>query len=328
MSLFKKAEKKGLKLRLGLIGPSGSGKTYTALNIAKHIGERVAVIDTEHRSAERYADIFEFDTCQLDDFSPSNYIDAINTAVSSGYGVLVIDSLSHAWSGKGGILEFVDTETEKSKTKNAFTSGWRKATPLHNSLIDSMISAPIHIIVTMRSKVEYVMVEENGKKFPKKVGLAPVQRDGMEYEFDIVGDMDNENRFLESKTRCPDIKGKLFDKPGKEFTAILMNWLGNQSDLNASFSAKKTTDTETVNNGHDNSKMKVLLQQRIAENGIAAVRQKLTTEIARHGVTTEMILKKANTKDIASLDEDDLFVLTLNLKSLQAGTAKVADLFV
>lgn len=242
MNTFRKAEKKGLKLRLGLIGPSGSGKTYTALNIAKYFGGPIAVIDTEHRSAERYADEFEFDTCPLEDFSPLNYISNIEAAAANGYNVLIIDSLSHAWSGKGGILEYVDIETEKAKSKNSFSSGWRKATPLHNSLIDKILAAPIHIIATMRSKVEYVMVEENGKKFPKKVGLAPVQREGMEYEFDIVGDMDNDNRFVESKTRCKAIKGKLFDKPGRDFAKILLDWLGDQGNLGDTYSPKASAE--------------------------------------------------------------------------------------
>ena len=108
MSLFKKANKEQIKLRLALTGPSGSGKTMSSLAIASHLGNRIALIDTEHSSANRYAELFDFDTCQLTNFHPHNYIQAIKTASSSGFDLLIIDSFSHAWQGKGGILEIVE----------------------------------------------------------------------------------------------------------------------------------------------------------------------------------------------------------------------------
>lgn len=230
---FVKATKKQAKARIGLIGPSGSGKTYTALRLATNMGSKVALIDTEHGSASKYADKFEFDVMELIDYHPQNYIDGIKEAEAAGYDVLIIDSLSHAWSGTGGILDIVDTATAKSRSGNAFTTGWREASPLHNKLIESMLSARLHLIVTMRSKMEYVL-EDDGKggKKPRKVGLAPVQRDGMEYEFDIVGDMDLEHNFIVSKTRCDLLDGKVFNKPGEDLAAIIMGWLsdGDEDD--------------------------------------------------------------------------------------------------
>lgn len=223
---FKKASKTQSKLRLALIGPSGAGKTYSALAIATHLGGRVAVIDTERGSASKYADIFDFDVMELDNFSPRNYIAAIHEAEQCGYSVLIIDSLSHAWSGKGGALEMVDRASARS-SGNKF-SGWREVTPLHNELVDTMLRASLHLIVTMRAKTEYVIDEDDrGKKVPRKVGLAPVQRDGLEYEFDVVGTMDRDNNLVVDKTRCPALNGAVIYQPGEEMAKVLLNWLSD-----------------------------------------------------------------------------------------------------
>ncbi|OUL23976.1 hypothetical protein BV378_20300 [Nostoc sp. RF31YmG] len=225
--MFKKATKSQIKLRLALVGISGSGKTYTALNTASHLGKSVAVIDTEHRSASKYADLFNFDTCELTSFHPQNYIDAITAA--SGYDVLIIDSLSHAWMGKDGALEQVDRIAKRSQTSNTFAA-WRDVTPLHNQLVEAMLSCPCHLIVTMRSKSDYVMeeYEDKGKKKtrPVKVGLAPIQRDGVEYEFDVVGDMDKDNNLIITKSRCPNLSGQVIHKPAKELAYTLRAWMG------------------------------------------------------------------------------------------------------
>ena len=226
MVQFQKAVKYGALLRLALIGTSGSGKTYSALAIATGLGLPIAFIDTERGSARKYADLFDFDVLELESFSVDNFIAAINAAEKGGYRVLIIDSLSHAWSGKDGILEFVDMETAKSRAKNAYTSGWRSATPLHNKLVDTILGCKMHVIACMRSKSEYVMEEVNGKKVPRKIGLQPVQREGMEYEFDVLGDLDQDHNLVISKSRCAAIDNKLFHKPGAEFAAILNEWLG------------------------------------------------------------------------------------------------------
>jgi len=223
---FKRATKEQAKLRLALIGPPGSGKTYTALKIARELGSRIAVIDSERGSAAKYADEFQFDHDVLEIFSPNRYMAAINEAWRDGYNVLIIDSLSHAWMGKDGILETVDKVTARSKSRNAFTEGWREASPLHNQLVDTMLQANLHIIVTMRTKTEYVIEEVNGKKVPRKVGLAPVQRDGLEYEFDVVADMEEAGeRFIVTKTRCKALKGAVVREPGEDVAGVLKAWL-------------------------------------------------------------------------------------------------------
>ena len=227
MSLFKKATKEKSKLRMAIIAPSGGGKTFTALSLAVSLGKRVAVIDTERGSAAKYSDKFAFDTLELESFSPTNYIMAVKAAEAEGYDVVVIDSLSHAWNGKDGALEQVDKAKARSSTGNSFTA-WRDVTPLHNKLVDTIISAKMHVIATMRAKTEYV-IEKNdqGKMVPRKVGMAPIQRDGMEYEFDVVADMNLDNQLIVTKTRCSVLNGAVVPKPGAELAKTLNDWLSD-----------------------------------------------------------------------------------------------------
>lgn len=229
MVMFAPATKKQSKLRMALVGPSGSGKTFTALRIAKGLadGGKIAVVDTERGSASKYSDKFAFDVLELESHAPERYIEAINAAASGGYECLVIDSLSHAWAGRDGILEFVDNRKRTSQGGNDF-GVWRDATPKHNALIDAILNAPIDIIVTMRSKTEYVIEkDERGRSVPRKVGMQPVQRDGMEYEFDVVGDLDQNHMLVISKSRCSDIADKAYDMAGEELGGILRGWLSD-----------------------------------------------------------------------------------------------------
>lgn len=222
---FRKATKAQSRARIALMGPAGSGKTYSALSLATALGQRVAVIDTERGSASKYADIFAFDVLELDEYDPRNYVAAINAAQQAGYDVLVIDSLSHAWSGKGGVLEIKDAATARSRTGDSFGSGWREASPLHNRLVDAMLQARVHLIATMRTKTEYAVTKEGGQTKIEKLGLAPVQRDGLEYEFDIVGDMDLDNRLVISKTRCPALHGVVVVRPDAKLAHTISAWL-------------------------------------------------------------------------------------------------------
>lgn len=221
---FVKATKKQAKARIGLIGPSGSGKTYTALMLATGLGQKIAVIDTEHGSASKYADKFDFDVLELDNYHPQKYIDGIKEAGQSGYDVLIIDSLSHAWAGTDGALELAEKYTIKYGG-NKFAA-WRDVTPLHNKLVETIITSPCHIIATMRAKMQYIQTQDDkGKTVIKKVGLEPIQRDGMEYEFDIVADMDIEHNLIITKTRCEALDGLIINKPGKELAEKIKDWL-------------------------------------------------------------------------------------------------------
>lgn len=245
---FTKATKKQARLRLALIGPSGSGKTFTALTLAQGLGERVAVIDTERGSASKYADLFTFDVLELHSFSPLTYADAIVAAVAAGYPVIVVDSLSHAWMGKEGALEQVDRAAKRSQSSNNFAA-WREVTPMHNQLVDTILQADAHIIATMRTKTEYVVeANERGKMVPRKIGMAPVQRDGLEYEFDIVGDMDLENNLIVSKTRMVALAGAVIPKPGAPLAEKIRGWLTDGTALEPPPAA--AVGTTTNGNGH------------------------------------------------------------------------------
>jgi hypothetical protein len=224
---FRKAIKRDAKLRLAVCGPSGSGKTYTLLKIATELGGPIAVVDTEHGSASKYADIFKFDVIELASYDPRRLIEMIDVAVSGGYRVLSIDSLSHFWVGKDGELEQVDRAARRMQSPNSFAA-WKQVTPIHNALIDKIISAPLHVLVSLRSKTEWVLDRNDttGKTAPRKVGLAPVMREGIEYEFDVCGEMDQENTLVITKSRCPKLAGGVFPQPGKDLADVLKEWLG------------------------------------------------------------------------------------------------------
>ena len=225
--MFKKAVKYGAKLRMALAGPAGAGKTWTALTLATALadGGSIALIDTERGSASKYADIFQFDVMELDTFHPDKFVAGIHDAEQAGYSVLIIDSLSHAWNGSGGLLEIVDAITKRSQSKNSFNA-WGEATPIHNRLVDAITRSSLHIIATMRSKIEYVVeMGSNGKTAPRKVGTAPIQRDGFEYEFDVFADLDIENTLIVQKSRCPALSGAVVAKPDAKVANILKTWL-------------------------------------------------------------------------------------------------------
>lgn len=250
--MFRKATKSQAKLRLAISGPSGSGKTFTALTLGKTLGKRMAVIDTERGSASKYAgDVAEFDSAGMELFSVQNYLKAIGEAAAAGYDVLVIDSLSHAWSGRGGILE------EADKMGGKF-SAWAKLTPLQQKLIDAILSYPGHVIATMRSKTEYQVTVEEGKNGTKqtkveKLGLAPVQRDDVSYEFDVMLDMNDRNVATVTKSRCSAIAGQSILKPGQELAETLLVWLTDGAEVpqarhfaEAASSAQTRTQTPTI----------------------------------------------------------------------------------
>ncbi len=175
---FLKAERKKVKLRIGLIGPSGSGKTYSALRLAKGIGGKIALLDTEHRRSEYYAGEFDFQVLHMEPpFNPERFNKAIEAAEAAGYEIFIIDSASHEWAGRGGILE-----THNAMQGNSYTN-WGKVTPRHNSFVEKINYSRMHIILTIRGKDLYVLEEnDKGKQVPKKVGMGGEQRPGFEYE--------------------------------------------------------------------------------------------------------------------------------------------------
>jgi hypothetical protein len=226
---FQPAVREHAKARIALIGPAGAGKSLSALKIASALGQRIAVICAERGSALKHAGKgIAFDMLPLGSFSPALYCEAIEAAAAAGYDVLIIDGLSQAWAGRGGALEQVDQIAKRSQSQNSFFA-WREVTPEHNRLVDTMLSCPMHLIATLRVKTEYVVddVQRDGKsqKVPRKIGLAPIQREGLDYEFDVVGDITVDHDWIISKDRTELFDRAVIHKPGVEFGQQLLGWL-------------------------------------------------------------------------------------------------------
>ena len=194
---FIKATRKQIKLKLAVTGAAGSGKTFSALRLAHGLGSKVAVIDTENGSASLYSDKFAFDTLDMKPpFTHEKFVAAIADAESAGYDVLVIDSASHFWEG---ILDYKNKLDARGG--NSYTN-WNDAGQKFKVILDSVLQSKLHVICCMRSKMDYVQEKnDNGKTVIKKVGLAPIMRDGISYEFTTVWDVDEKHMAQSSKDR-------------------------------------------------------------------------------------------------------------------------------
>lgn len=221
---IRKAQRKKAKLRLGIAAPSGAGKTYSALLLAFGIGGKVGVIDTEHGSADLYEDLGEYDIINIEaPYTVQKYRDALTKFENVGYNVVIMDSLSHAWAGDGGLLDKQGKLADRPGA-NGYAA-WRTITPEHNGLVEAILTSPCHLIATMRSKQEYVLeTNDKGKQTPRKVGMAPVQREGMEYEFTVMLDIDMSHVASSSKDRTRLFDGQLF-KIDRKHGELLRQWL-------------------------------------------------------------------------------------------------------
>lgn len=225
---LKQAQRKQAKIKLGIQGCSGSGKTMGALLLAYGLcgnWNKIAVIDTENYSASLYAHLGAFSVVNIAaPFSPEKYRDAIKLCEDAGMEVIIIDSISHEWEGAGGILDI-----HGNMAGNSFTN-WSKLTPRHNAFVQAILQSPVHVIGTIRSKQEYVLSERNGKQVPEKVGLKGVTREGMDYEFTLVLDVDIKHHTTASKDRT----GLFADKPAFTISADtgmhILNWC-NQGEV-------------------------------------------------------------------------------------------------
>ena len=215
---IRKAERKQAKIKLAIQGPSGSGKTYSSLLLAKGLVgslDKVCIIDTEAGSSDLYANLGDYNIIPVSSpYTPEKYIQAIELAETSEMKVIIIDSLSHGWEN---LLDF-----HAGLTGNSFAN-WSKVTPRQNALLTKILSSTSHIIATLRVKQDYVLNDKgNGKLVPEKIGLKPIQRDGVDYEFTIVFDLDNKHLTSCSKDRT----GLFIDKPEfkiTEATGTLIN---------------------------------------------------------------------------------------------------------
>ncbi len=221
-----RATKCRAKLRLGMSGPAGSGKTYSALLIAHGLGGSIGLIDTEHGSGDLYADLLPegYDVLQLTPpFTPARYVEAIHALEDAGVQTIIVDSLSHAWTGEGGSLDRHGKIADRSGNS---WQAWRQVTPEHNALVEALLQSPCHVIATMRAKTEYVQErdERTGRQVVRKIGLAPVMRDGIEYEFTVFMELDSQHLAHVGKDRTRLFDGMIL-RPDEQMGRELLAWL-------------------------------------------------------------------------------------------------------
>ena len=250
MAVLKRAQRKRVKLKIGMAGGPGSGKSLSSILLAYGIVKRehpgmsdddiwghIAIIDTENHSAELYADreiagqtIGEFCTVAIEPpFTSEKYLEAIKLCGESDIYVTVIDSLTHLWDGEGGAK---DKQANIAKrTGNSFTS-WREPKAEFKRVVDKILQTDMHFIVTMRSKVEYAQENVNGKTVVRKVGMNPIVADGTDYEFSIVFDLDADHVAMASKDRTGMFDGQYF-KITKDVGGKLVDWLNTAKPAKA-----------------------------------------------------------------------------------------------
>ena len=235
---LQKATRKKVKLRLGLSAVSGGGKTYSALLLAYGlVGDwnKIAVIDTENNSASLYSHLGEFNTIELTaPYTPERYIQAIKACEDAAMECIIIDSITHEWDGKGGILEI-----HSSMTGNSFTN-WASITPRHQKFIDAILQSKCHVITTVRRKTEYEMIKDGNKTKVEKAGLKEVTREGFEYELTVNFNIDEKHDCTASKDRT----GLFMDKPFFTITPetgkLIRQWCDSGEDV------KPIDYTETI----------------------------------------------------------------------------------
>ncbi|WDF47426.1 AAA family ATPase [Chryseobacterium sp. KACC 21268] len=201
---LRQSQREKAKIKMALQGSAGSGKTYSSLLLAKGLTNgdlsKVAVIDTENGSADLYAHLGNYNVLpMIPPFTPENYIKAIDICGKAGMEVIIIDSISQAWD------ELLDFHSKLAG--NSFTN-WAKVTPRQKSFVEKILQVNAHVITTMRTKQDYVLNQKDGKFIPEKVGLKAVQRDGLDYEFTLVFDVDIKHFAVSSKDRTGLFMGK------------------------------------------------------------------------------------------------------------------------
>lgn len=265
--MFSTPTKSQKRLRMAIAGASGSGKTYSALSIASHLGKNVGVIDTERGSSALYCDAFDFQLCDLVNPSPENYINAIKAAAN--FDVLIIDSFSHAW------YELLNMAGQRFEN-------WAKVRPIERNLINAILDHPGHVLITMRTKTEYVveMVENRSGKMsnqPRKVGTIPIQSKDVEYEFDISGNLNSDHILTIDKTRCAALDRMEFPNPGQELAEILTAWLTDGAPLPETGDSKAARVTAAMPEKMKKAEVLNILQMKW--EGITSPRQLTSNQV-------------------------------------------------
>jgi len=258
---LRQSERKQAKIKIGLQGCAGGGKTYSSLLLAKGLTNgnfsKVAIIDTENGSADLYAHLGNYNVLSLaPPFTPENYIKAIEVCENAGMEVIILDSISHCWD------ELLDFHSKLAG--NSFTN-WAKVTPRQKAFVDKILQANAHIIATMRTKQDYVLNQKDGKFIPEKVGLKSVQRDGLDYEFTLVFDVDIKHFTVSSKDRTGLFMGKpefiISDKTGKE----ILDWCNTGIEIK---STSQTSSASRVNGITENTEQQFQATEEEVYNAI------------------------------------------------------------
>jgi hypothetical protein len=274
--------RKKVKMKMAIQGPSGSGKTIGSILVAKGLcddWDSVAVIDSENHSASLYSNIGRFKVLNITaPFTPEKYIEAINICARAGMQVIIIDSVSHLWDGSGGVLDI-----HNSMAGNSFAN-WSKVMPRFNAFVQAVLQVDSHVICTFRTKQDYVLVEKNGRQVPEKVGLKSITKEGMDYEFTLVFDLDIKHHAVATKDRT----GLFMDKPDTKLSSLIgemiSNWCNEgeeKVDLISRVNSCKTIgellelyemfpDSQNEYQAIFRAK-KVQLQQKINQNGQTAL---------------------------------------------------------
>lgn len=225
---LRKSERKQARIKMAIDGPSGSGKTFSSLLLANGLCEdwtKIAVIDSENGSADLYAHLGGYNVINLSaNFSPENYIEAIDICEKAGMEVIIIDSISHAW-------DYL-LDAHANMQGNSFTN-WSKITPRQNAFIQRILQSKCHVIATMRTKQDYVISERNGKMVPEKIGLKVTQRDGVDYEFTLVFDVNIKHYATASKDRTNLFMGKPEFVIGKNTGQLILDWCNSGVNVDA-----------------------------------------------------------------------------------------------
>jgi hypothetical protein len=281
---LQKAQRKRAKIKMALQGPSGSGKTYSALIMAFGLcgdWSKIAVIDTENHSASLYSHLGGYNVLQLQaPFTPERYHQAIEVCEKQEIEVIIVDSVTHEWEN---LLDF-----HASLQGNSFTN-WGKITPRHNQFVQKILQSPCHIISTIRTKQDYVLNEKNGKMVPEKVGLKSVQRDGLEYEFTLVFDLDMKNNAVASKDRTGLFFGQPEQKLSVETGKLISSWCENGADVSVDELSARINECKSINELLDLYKQHPQFRQSLKPEFEAQKRRILISQDAKNQLSTSNI---------------------------------------